>query len=78
MISDPVTRNPFFQPVHRLHQKQCEGGDGQVGKVNGDLAIPYSSIYHPIAFTAFSNPGSYSGSPFASVMILPFTGSLPV
>ncbi len=34
-------------------------------------AIPYSSMYQPIAFTDFSDPGSMTGSPFSSVTVLP-------
>ena len=37
-------------------------------------AIPYSSIYQPIPFTAFNLPGIRTGSPFASKTFFPVMG----
>ena len=37
-------------------------------------AIPNSSIYQPIAFTCFKEPGIVSGFPFLSYTISPITG----
>ena len=38
-------------------------------------AMPYSSMYHPMPFTAFRRPGIFTGSPLASVTTLPVRGS---
>ena len=37
-------------------------------------AMPYSSIYHPIPFTAFNFPGILIGSPFESNTFFPVIG----
>ena len=36
--------------------------------------MPYSSIYHPIPFTALSLPGTLTGSPFLSITFFPVIG----
>ena len=47
----------------------CTGVVWMSVRFNDNWAIPYSSMYQPMPFTALSEPGMRSGSPLASFTI---------
>ena len=53
----------------------CTGVTVMSVRFSESWAMPYSSMYQPMPFTAFKRPGILTGSPLASVTILPVTGS---
>ena len=74
--SDPVTLTPWHQLCDIPHRMQHEQGVTEIFVRFIDIwAIPYSSIYQPIAFTDFNEPGIMTFSPFPSFKIFPVTVS---
>src|SRR6266478_1682383 len=84
-ISDPVTRKPrLLAASAQASNAACKGVSSIFVRFMETWAIPYSSTYHPMAFTCFNVPGMRTGSPFSSstgfpdgvpssVLILPFS-----
>ncbi len=74
-ISVPVTRIPrFWAQRHTSSKATCSGVTLMSVMFIDTCAIPYSSIYQPIALVAFSVPGSMIGSPLSSFSIFPVIG----
>ena len=74
-ISVPVTRTPRASALrHTSSKATCRGVTAISVRFIETCAMPYSSIYHPMAFVARSVPGRMTGLPSASFTILPVTG----
>ena len=73
--SEPVTRSPLFSALRQTSSKaKCTGVTVILVRFIESCAIPYSSIYHPIALTALRLPGIITGFPSLSLTILPVSG----
>ena len=76
-ISVPVTRMPRFCAQRQTSSKATWRGVTLMSVIFIDTcAMPYSSMYQPIAFVAFNVPGCIMTSPFSSFIGLP-TGEPP-
>ena len=70
--SDPVTRKPRLLAASLQASKAaCKGVSSMLVRFIETCAMPYSSTYHPMAFTCFNMPGMRTGSPLASSTGLP-------
>jgi hypothetical protein len=73
--SDPVTLTPRSSALrHTSSKATCTGVTPILVRFIEICAKPYSGIYHPMAFTAFSDPGIMTGLPSASLTTLPVMG----
>ena len=71
-----MTRTPLSSAfLHTSSKATCTGVTPIFVRFIDICANPYSGIYHPMALTAFSDPGIITGSPSASFTTLPVTGS---
>src|SRR5688572_17908947 len=70
----PVTRIPLLSAfLHTSSNAMCTGVIRILVRFMDIWATPYSSINHPIAFTAFRLPGIETGLPDASNTVLPLS-----
>ena len=73
--SDPVTLMPLLSAALSVSSNaSCIEVIEILVKLYEICAIPYSSMYQPIPFTAFNFPGILTGSPFESTTFLPVIG----
>ena len=74
-ISVPVTRMPrFWAQRHTSSKQTCSGDWFMLVMFIDTCAMPYSSIYQPMALVPFSVPGIMMVLPFSSFIGVPVMG----